>query len=102
MMSEALFTGKFTNLDKKEILELFSGYDKIKVESNKNIVDFLIFMGVCSSKREARELISSNAISINGEKVNDLEYVITDKDFIDNEYIIIRKGKKNYYIGVME
>ena len=51
------------------------------------------------SKREAREFVSGNAIKINGEKVNDLEYMIKDKDFIDNKYIIIKRGKKNYYVG---
>ena len=102
MMSEALFTGKFTNLTKEEILELFTGYDKIKVSNNQNILDLLINVGVCNSKREARELVTGNAISINGEKVSDIEYIISDKDFIENEYIIIRRGKKNYYIGVME
>ena len=102
MMSEALFTGKFTNLTKEEILELFTGYDKIKVSNNQNILDLLINVGVCNSKREARELVTGNAISINGEKVSGIEYIISDKDFIENEYIIIRRGKKNYYIGVME
>ena len=102
MMSEALFTGKFTNLTKEEILELFAGYDKIKVSNNQNILDLLINVGVCNSKREARELVTGNAISINGEKVNDIEYIISNKDFIGNEYIIIRRGKKNYYIGIME
>ena len=102
MMSEALFTGKFTDLNKEEILELFNGYDKIKVSNNTNLLDLLINMGVCTSKREARELVTGNAISINGEKVNDIEYIITDKDFLEKEYLIIRKGKKNYYIGVME
>ena len=102
MMSEALFTGKFTDLNKEEILELFNSYDKIKVSNNTNILDLLITMGVCTSKREARELVTGNAISINGEKVNDIEYIITDKDFLEKEYLIIRKGKKNYYIGVEE
>ena len=102
MMSEALFTGKFTNLTKEEILELFTGYDKIKVSNNQNILDLLINVGACNSKREARELVTGNAISINGEKVSGIEYIISDKDFIENEYIIIRRGKKNYYIGVME
>ena len=41
-------------------------------------------------------------ISINGEKITDLEYTISDNDFLDNTYIIIRRGKKNYYIGVKE
>ena len=99
IMSEALFTGKFTNLNSKEIEELFKGYNKVDVEVNTNIVDLIINIGAASSKREAREFIIGNAISINGEKINDLEYVINENDFIDNEYIIIRRGKKNYYIG---
>ena len=99
MMSEALFTGKFTNLNSQEIEELFKGYNKVDVEVNTNIVDLIINIGAASSKREAREFIIGNAISINGEKINDLEYVINENDFIDNEYIIIRRGKKNYYIG---
>ena len=54
---------------------------------------------ICSSKREAREFISNNAISINGEKITDLEYLVSDKDYLNNKYIIIKKGKKNNYIG---
>jgi tyrosyl-tRNA synthetase len=59
-------------------------------------------MGAASSKREAREFVLGNAVSINGEKVTDLEYAISEKDFLDGTYIIVRRGKKNYYIGVME
>ena len=99
MMSEALFTGKFASLNSKEIEELFKGYNKEEIEINTNIVDLIINIGAASSKREAREFISSNAVSINGEKITDLEYVISETDFIDNEYIIVRRGKKNYYIG---
>ena len=102
MMSEALFTGKFTDLSKKEIDELFKSYEKIKVNTGVNILDLLINMGAASSKREAREFVLGNAVSINGEKVTDLEYTISEKDFLDGTYIIVRRGKKNYYIGVME
>ena len=56
-------------------------------------------MQIASSKREAKEFITGNSISINGEKTTDLEYNIDDNNFIDNTYIIIKKGKKNYYIG---
>lgn len=99
MMSEALFTGKFNELSKKEIEEIFNGHNKIDVVNNQNIVDMLINMGIASSKREAREYIAGNAIAINGDKITDLEYVISDKDFLDDEYIIVKRGKKNYYIG---
>lgn len=102
MMSEVLFTGEFKKLTKEEIEEVFKGYKKINVVNNQNIVDLLINMGIASSKREAREFITSNAISINGEKINDLEYVINDNDFMYGEYIIVRRGKKNYYIGIID
>ncbi len=102
MMSEALFTGKFTNLDKSEIEELFNNYDKTNINIGTNILDLLINMNVCSSKREARELVTGNAISINGEKITDIEYNISDKDFLTDTYLIVRRGKKNYYIGVKE
>ena len=62
--------------------------------------DLLINIGAASSKREAREFVLGNAISVNGEKVNNLEYIISDKDFLDDKYLIIRRGKKNYYIGM--
>ena len=99
-MSEALFTGKFTSLTKIEIEELFKDYEKKTVNINTNILDLLINIGAASSKREAREFINGNAVSINGEKITDLDYIVTDKDFLDNIYIIIRRGKKNYYIGI--
>ena len=69
------------------------------VESNIGLIDIVVNVGAASSKREAREFISSGAISINGEKVTELEKAITDNMFIDNTYIIIKRGKKNYYIG---
>ncbi len=100
MMSEALFTGKFTDLNRQEIEELFKDYDKKIVNNDINILDLLINIGAASSKREAREFVLGNAISVNGEKVNNLEYIISDKDFLDDKYIIIRRGKKNYYIGM--
>jgi len=98
-MSEALFTGEFKSLDVSDIEKIFAGYNKKDVTCGVNILDLLINMGVAGSKREAREFVSSNAISINGEKITDLEYVIAENDFIGNKYIIVKRGKKNYYIG---
>ena len=102
MMSEVLFTGEFKKLNESELEEILKGYKKINVSKNIDLISLLISMNVASSKREARELISSNAISINGNKVNDLEYVISDNDFMFDKYVIIKKGKKNYYVGVLE
>ena len=100
LMSEALFTGKFTGLEKSEIEELFKDYDKVNVSVNMNILDLLITVGAATSKREAREFVLGNAVAINGEKITDIEYVISDNDFLHQMYVIIKRGKKNYYIGI--
>ena len=98
-LTESLFNNKFDDLELSDIEDIFKN-EKIKeVETNKNIVDLLIDMGVSSSKREAREFINGNAISINGNKINDLDLIIDDNYFLHNTYIIVKRGKKNYYIG---
>ena len=98
-LANSLFKNEFTNLNRNEIEELFSGEVVKEVEVNHNLVDLLISMNIASSKREAREFINGNAISINGNKINNDEEVINESYFIDNTYIIIKRGKKNYYLG---
>ena len=98
MMSEALFTENFKELSGDEIKELFREDEMVNVTS-LNLVDLLIEVGAAKSRREAREFISGNAVKINGEKINDLEYSLSDSDYIDNTYIIVKRGKKNYYVG---
>ena len=98
-LAEHLFNNKFQDLTKKDIEDLFGNEDIKNVKNNVNIVDMLLDMEVVKSKREAREFITGGAISINGEKINDTEKTIDDSMFIDNSYIVVRRGKKNYYIG---
>ena len=96
-LTEKLFSNDFDNLTKKDIEDIFD-IDKIdNIEINKNIVDLLVDSNVARSKREAREFVLGSAISINGNKVNDIDTIIDSKYLIDNTYIIIRRGKKNYY-----
>jgi tyrosyl-tRNA synthetase len=97
-LSQVLFTEEFSNLSASAIEEVFSNNPIISVTSN-NLVDLLIEIGTAKSKRESREFINGNAIKINGNKVTEVDYVISDNDFIDNKYIIIKRGKKNYYVG---
>lgn len=97
-MSEALFTENFKDLNKEDIKELFNEKDIVPVQAN-NLVKLLIEVGAAKSKREAREFITGNAIKINGEKNTDVDYSTKDTDYIDSTYIIIKRGKKNYYVG---
>ena len=98
-LAQNLFNNEFKNLTKQDITDLFDEQDIKELESNIGIIDMLVKIGTASSKREAREFTQSGAISINGEKVTDIATTITDDMFIDNTYIIIKRGKKNYYIG---
>ena len=98
-LAEHLFNNKFNDLSKKDIEELFKSANINEVEANQNIVDFIINLGIAKSKREAREFIEAGAISINGEKVINIETIIDKTMFIENTYIVVRRGKKNYYIG---
>ncbi len=98
-ISEALFKGNFSKLSNEELEEAFKGNEVKNIELNKNIVDVLVDMGVAQSKRQAREFISNNSIEIKGEKVNDLERTIDNTYLTNNTYLIIKRGKKNYYIG---
>lgn len=97
-ISEALFSGNIKNLTKEEILIGFKGVPTFKFEE-KNLVDLLVDNNICSSKREARELINNGAIVINDEKI--LEDKMITKDLaIDESILVLRKGKKKYYLGV--
>lgn len=96
-MSEALFSGDIKSLTKDEIEICFKGVPEVTITSS-NLLDTLVQSKICSSKREAREFVASGAISINGDKITDANYELTDKDFIEDA-IIIKRGKKNYYMG---
>ena len=98
-LAQSLFNNNFANLTKQDITDLFDEQDMKNVESNISIVDMVVNVGAASSKREAREFVSSGAVSINGEKVTDIALTLADDMFIDNTYIIIKRGKKNYYVG---
>ena len=97
-LAEHLFNNKFQDLNKNDIEDLFENENIKNVKTNSNIIDILIDMEIAKSKREAREFVTGGAISINGEKVDDIEKTIEDNMFIDNSYIVIKRGKKNYYI----
>lgn len=98
-ISEALFKGNFSDLSNEELGEAFKGNEVKDIELNKNILDLLVEMNVATSKRQAREFISGNSIEIKGEKVKELDKTITEQDLINDTFLIIKRGKKNYYVA---
>lgn len=101
-ISECLFKGDFSNLSASDIKTGLKEVPTFNLNGEITLLDMLVDNNVCSSKREARELINGNSISINGDKITDIEYLINKDIAIDNEIIVIRRGKKKYYIGIYE
>ena len=98
-ISESLFSGNIKDLTKEEILTGFKGVPQFNFE-NSNILDLLVNNDICTSKREAREFIKNGAILINGEKIMDENTIVTDEMLHLGSLLIIRKGKKKYYLGI--
>ena len=99
-ISESLFSGDIKNFTSKEVEDAFKGLVPFEISSDLNIVDLLVESGVCSSKREAREFIGNGSITLNGDKITDLEFVVTKDNCIDSKYLVVRRGKKKYYVGI--
>ncbi len=99
-LSNVLFNGDVASLTGKEIIEVFNGVPTFNIDNEQNILDFLVNHGIVASKREGREFISGSSITLNGSKVTDLEMIISKDTAIENKYIIIRRGKKKYYLGI--
>lgn len=101
-ISEALFSGNISGLSESEIKDAFKGIEPFRISGDEALVDLLVNNGVCSSKREAREFIGNGSISLNGEKVLDVSTILTKDLCLCGKYIIIKRGKKKYYIGIYE
>jgi len=97
-ISEALFSGDIKNLTLSELEEGMKNVPSSEIKEEGNIVDILVENNIASSKREAREFIQNGSITINGDKVTDLEFNITKEVTIEGKLVVIRRGKKKYTI----
>jgi tyrosyl-tRNA synthetase len=105
--SSVLFNGELkdlSKLDEETFLEIFEGVpqfniNKSELEGTINVLDFLAEKTqVLPSKSEARKLIQGGGISINKAKVDTHELLLNSSFLINNKYILIQKGKKNYFL----
>lgn len=98
-ITEALFSGDIKQLNATEIKQGFKDVPTVKMEKEaKPLVDLLVEAKISPSKRQAREDITNGAIYINGERQQELHYELTDADRIDDQFTIIRRGKKRYFL----
>ncbi len=97
-ITEALFSGNLAGLTAEEIEVGFKDVPSVELAEDLNLVDALVFAKAASSKRESREFINNNSILINGEKVNNLEFIVSKENAIGGKFTVIRRGKKKYFL----
>jgi tyrosyl-tRNA synthetase len=95
-ISQALFSGDVSSLSAVEIEQGFKDVPAYTAENEENLVDLLVAAKISPSKRQAREDISNGAVTVNGEKITDTAYILTENDRIESQFTIIRRGKKKY------
>src|SRR5574344_1218077 len=88
-ISENLFNGNIKEIDAKDLLIGLKGVPSFEIEKC-SLIELIVNNNVCSSRREAREMLSSNAITINGDIVTNENLEITNDLALDNKFIIIR------------
>ena len=99
-ITEQLFAGNLKALSARDLKVALNGVPtyEISADENLNIVELLVNAKISPSKRQAREDVQNGAIYINGERVQDLNYTLSDADKIDNEITVIRRGKKKNFV----
>ena len=97
-VSEKLFAGDFKSLSARDIKSGMKNVPQVTLTAGP-LADALVAAKVCSSKREAREFIGNGAISINGEVVKDATWQLTPEAALEGGIVIIRRGKKKFYMG---
>ena len=97
-ITENLFAGKIKDLDEKDLKEIFTDSSVVKLENfpaeaGLNIVDFLVHAKVADSKRQTREDVQNKAIEINGNKITETDYLVSQKDLLFGQYLIAKRGR---------
>lgn len=96
-IADTFFKGDIKTLTFEELKQGTSDFEKHSINDGSPLINTLVEIGVCKSNREARDLITGSSISINGDKVTDLDFKLNKCDAFNNELTIIKKGKKFYY-----
>ena len=103
--SSILFANSTTDdlkkLDERTFLSVFDGVPKFNVKSSDLKMPLLDFLSVktqiFNSKGDARRMINSNAVAINKEKITE-SYILSEESILNDKYILVQKGKKNYFL----
>lgn len=99
-ISDTLFSGNIKDLSVAEIQEAFGKVPNVEVSSEpKNIIEWLVDTKIEPSKRQAREDVINGAITVNGDRITDVDAYINPADHFAGKFIVVRKGKKKYFLA---
>ncbi|HFE37575.1 MAG TPA: tyrosine--tRNA ligase [Gammaproteobacteria bacterium] len=102
--SKVLFGGDLAGLSADDISDIFADVPSSEINKNEisaegySYVDLVAESALAKSKGEARRAIQGNGIAINNIKVTDIDHKICLDDSIDEQFIVLRKGKKNFHL----
>ncbi|RST76414.1 tyrosine--tRNA ligase [Siminovitchia acidinfaciens] len=98
-ITEALFSG---NINELSVEEMEQGFKDVPTHVHEGddagLVNVLVEAKISPSRRQAREDIQNGAVSVNGERITDIQYELSDKDKLGGKFTIVRRGKKKYYM----
>jgi len=99
-ISAALFSGDVSQLSTHAIEQGFASVPSMNATSEaKNVVEFLVDVtGIEKSRRQAREDVTNGAITINGARVQDVDFTVDPSSHFDGKFVIVRRGKKKYFL----
>jgi len=99
-ITEALFSGQLIQLTSDDLQQLYlDGMPASATsESELSLVQMLVESGLAKSNKMAREFIGNNAVSINGEKVSDVDAVFNSTSGLHKEFHVIKRGKKLFHL----
>lgn len=98
-ISELMFKGDVKHIPVRDLLSALSQVPHFEAEKGK-LIDILVEANVFPSKREVREMAKNKALTVNGDAVeNPDELDITSDNLIDGKYLVVRRGKKKYFVG---
>lgn len=102
VVSQKLFAGDFKGLSVSDIMTGLKGVPSFAYAEEQPLIDVLVNNKIAASKREAREFINGKAVYINGELASDESIIVKKESAIEGKVIIIRRGKKKYFIANIE
>jgi len=100
-ISQSLFSGNVRQLSLLEIEQAFQDVPSIELNANEPIglLDLLIAIRACPSKRQAKQDVESGAVYINSERIADVDKQLQLDDRLGGKFIVIRRGKKSYFLA---